>query len=497
MIGAVSAVVTRSGARPLPSLWRGTVSEVHVDGTVWVVVPKLAGPDPVGPLPTAARGLLVGEQVIVGAIEASRNDLLVVSRLIPENTATKAYVDAAVATRAPLAHTHAAVDVTTGILDPARLPAATASIQGAMSAVDKAKLDAASATTVASTLAVRSAAGHLYANVFLGDAAQSAAVNAMTRKDYVDAQVATRAPTAHGHAYTDITGTVPSSALPPLAITEVFPVASQAAMLALTAQRGDVAVRSDTGKTYILTTDSPGTLADWTEILATGQVVSVAGKTGAVALVKGDVGLGSVDNTSDLAKPVSSATQTALNGKEATITAGTTAQYWRGDKTWQALNKTAVGLGSVDNTSDLAKPISTATQTALDGKAPTAHTHTFSSLTDVDETPRAFTYANSWTNFDATTYWATKTVESSPGLVLLSGMPKPGTISEGVVIGSVHADHIPNRHVYCPGVARYGTSQAAIMIVVRHTTGNVEVYGLPGTTAYIPLSVTYRLNGAL
>ena len=49
---------------------------------------------------------------------------------------------------------------------------------------------------------------------------------------------------------------------------------------------------------------------------------------------------------------------------------GTTAQYLRGDSTWQTLNKAAVGLGNVDNTSDASKPISTATQSALDGKAP-------------------------------------------------------------------------------------------------------------------------------
>lgn len=54
--------------------------------------------------------------------------------------------------------------------------------------------------------------------------------------------------------------------------------------------------------------------------------------------------------------------------KEPTITAGTTAQYYRGDKTFQTLNKAAVGLSNVDNTSDLNKPISTATQTALNGK---------------------------------------------------------------------------------------------------------------------------------
>ena len=86
------------------------------------------------------------------------------------------------------------------------------------------------------------------------------------------------------------------------------------------------------------------------------------------ALNKSAVGLANVDNTSDANKPVSSATQTALNAKENTITAGTTAQYWRGDKSWQTLNKAAVGLGSVDNTSDANKPISTATQTALNAK---------------------------------------------------------------------------------------------------------------------------------
>lgn len=44
-------------------------------------------------------------------------------------------------------------------------------------------------------------------------------------------------------------------------------------------------------------------------------VQSVAGKTGTVSLVKGDVGLGNVDNTSDANKPISTATQTALDGK--------------------------------------------------------------------------------------------------------------------------------------------------------------------------------------
>lgn len=56
---------------------------------------------------------------------------------------------------------------------------------------------------------------------------------------------------------------------------------------------------------------------------------------------------------------------------EPSITAGTTSQYFRGDKTFQTLDKTAVGLSNVDNTSDANKPVSTSTQTALNLKQDT------------------------------------------------------------------------------------------------------------------------------
>jgi hypothetical protein len=170
-------------------------------------------------------------------------------------------------------------------------------------------------------------------------------------------------------AFSEITGTLGTAQLPPLAINDVFAPADQAAMLALTAQRGDMAIRVDNGFTYVLATDSPATLADWKQVTAAGQVTSVAGRTGAIVLAKGDVGLGNVDNTADTAKPVSTAQQTALNAKENTVVAGTTAQYYRGDKTWQTLNAAAVGLANVSNTADSAKPVSTAQQTALDLKA--------------------------------------------------------------------------------------------------------------------------------
>ena len=63
---------------------------------------------------------------------------------------------------------------------------------------------------------------------------------------------------ANGIAPLDGTGKVPTDHLPALAISETFVVNSQANMLALTAQIGDVAVRTHVNKSFILTA-SPAT----------------------------------------------------------------------------------------------------------------------------------------------------------------------------------------------------------------------------------------------
>lgn len=55
-----------------------------------------------------------------------------------------------------------------------------------------------------------------------------------------------------------------------------------------------------------------------TRIAVAGGVTSVAGRTGAVTLTKTDVGLSNVDNTADTSKPISTAMQAALDGKAAT-----------------------------------------------------------------------------------------------------------------------------------------------------------------------------------
>lgn len=56
---------------------------------------------------------------------------------------------------------------------------------------------------------------------------------------------------------------------------------------------------------------------------------------------------------------------------------------WTKTENKPAYTASEVGLGNVDNTADIDKPISIATQTALDGKSDTGHTHTVSDITDM------------------------------------------------------------------------------------------------------------------
>lgn len=110
---------------------------------------------------------------------------------------------------------------------------------------------------------------------------------------------------ASGVAELDSGGKLPVSRLPALAITDVFPVASQAAMLALTAERGDIAVRSDeAGKMYVLAADPASTLGNWlainagvvsggatrtTTTLTTASVAAGGQGTGSLTLARGTV----------------------------------------------------------------------------------------------------------------------------------------------------------------------------------------------------------------
>jgi hypothetical protein len=105
-------------------------------------------------------------------------------------------------------------------------------------------------------------------------------------KAYADTMIpAAEKGAVNGVATLGSDGKLTTAQIPDVTITDTFVVSSQAAMLALTAQVGDVAVRTDLNKSFILRVAGASTLANWQELLTpTDSVLSVDGQTGAVDL---------------------------------------------------------------------------------------------------------------------------------------------------------------------------------------------------------------------
>ena len=245
-----------------------------------------------------------------------------------------------------------------------------------------------------------SAGGSLITNLGTPTATTDAAT-----KGYVDNSVSgledqTNKNIAGGYVGLESDGKIDQSYLPSgITLGTVYTVADQPSQDALSPVSGDVAIRTDESKTYVYDGTS------WQELQnPTGAVTSVSGRTGVVTLTKTDVGLNNVDNTSDVNKPVSSATQSALDLKANTSDLGTASgedvgtgagnivqldgsgrlpavdgsqltglptapvNSVNGQVGVVTLSKGDVGLNNVDNTSDSDKPVSTATQTALNLK---------------------------------------------------------------------------------------------------------------------------------
>lgn len=88
----------------------------------------------------------------------------------------------------------------------------------------------------------------------------------------------------------DSNGKLVESIIPAVAITETYVVDSETAMLALNAQVGDVAIRTDVSKSFILQSLPATTAANWVELLTpNSKVISVNGKQGAVVLTGADI----------------------------------------------------------------------------------------------------------------------------------------------------------------------------------------------------------------
>lgn len=87
----------------------------------------------------------------------------------------------------------------------------------------------------------------------------------------------------------DSNGKLNTSVIPALAITDIYTCSSEASMLALDAQQGDICVRTDNNTIYILSQTPASTLANWIPIEIPMVITSVNGQTGAVVLTGSDI----------------------------------------------------------------------------------------------------------------------------------------------------------------------------------------------------------------
>lgn len=263
---------------------------------------------------------------------------------------------------------------------------------------------------------------------------------------------------ANGYASLDAAGLVPTTQLPGLALTDVHTVGTEAAQIALVAQEGDIAIRTDLNKTYVHNGGTAGTMADWSELLTpTDTVTSVNGKTGAVTLSTTDIAEGTNLYYTD-ARVSANSTVTSKVTANAAITGATATKI-----TYDS--KGLVTGSSAATTSDIAEGTNlyytdARTRSALAG---TANQVNYNSSTGVFSLPQnihsgaAPTFAGLTLNgtsaatssnavavgsFNATLNPATN---SSTGFRVFNISAKPSAPA-GVTLHSVQAGYFENRY---------------------------------------------------
>ena len=86
-------------------------------------------------------------------------------------------------------------------------------------------------------------------------------------------------------------GKLNPTVIPALALTDTYTVADEAAMIALDAQPGDIAIRLDVNATFILKTAPANVVENWTQLLTPhSEVQSVNGLKGDVVLTPAIIG---------------------------------------------------------------------------------------------------------------------------------------------------------------------------------------------------------------
>lgn len=293
-----------------------------------------------------------------------------------------------------------------------------------------------------------------------------------------DARITAQKGAANGLATLGADSKLSTSQLPSIVLTDVYSVASQVAQLALTAQEGDIAIRTDLNRTYVHNGGATATMADWSELVSpTAAVSSVNSQIGAVVLTKTDVGLSNVPNT------------------DATARANHT------------------GAQAISTITDL--------QTTLDGKAASSHAHAQSDITNLttdlaNKVPTSRTIntlalsanitltqdniGDGTTNkaFLATertklTGIATGATANSADAVLLSRTNHTGTQSADTLTdGTTNKAFLATERSKLAGIANSATansSDATLLARANHTgtqpIGSITATGTPSSSTYL------------
>lgn len=204
-----------------------------------------------------------------------------------------------------------------------------------------------------------------------------------------------------------------------------------------------------------------------------------ADKSNPHGVTKDQVGLGNVPNvaTNDQTPTYDEATSlaTLTNGEKLSAAFGkiklaitNLINHMANTANPHSVTKSQVGLGNVDNTSDVNKPISDATQAALDGKASSGHSHSVATtsakgflsaddkakLDGITESADSVSFSRSLTsgtqvgtiniNGSNTTLYAPTNTHHTSGTVVGSSASTTTNATTALTNGSVYLNHVEN-----------------------------------------------------
>lgn len=259
-------------------------------------------------------------------------------------------------------------------------------------------------------------------------------VNADWNASSGDAQILNKPTTLSGYGITDALssslkgannglaelgsdGKVPSSQLPSY-VDDVLEYSGQSSFPS-TGESGKIYVDTSTNKTYRWSGTAYVEISP-SLVLGTTHATAGYGDESRAAYTHGVTNKGSAF-TSGLYK--------ITTNSEGHVTAAT------------AASKSDIGLGNVDNTSDANKPVSTAVQTALNGKANSSHEHVIADITDLESKSAASggTALSLVTTGEKAT-WNAKTTNTGTVRSVTAGAGLTGGISDGGSSGTVKAN---------------------------------------------------------